>query len=140
MKLLRRSRSPLVDLTRGMSRVLAVLLLSFAVAAHAGDISSAENARIEYLFASIASLPGAQFIRNGTSYNNKAAIDHLRTKLRFAGSHIKTAEDFIDYCASKSSISGKPYEIRFSDGSVVPSAAFLRQKLLEFDRQKRQGA
>jgi Family of unknown function (DUF5329) len=123
-----------------MSRVLAVLLLSFAVAAHAGDISSAENARIEYLFAAIASLPGAQFIRNGTSYDNKAAIDHLRTKLRFAGSHIKTAEDFIDYCASKSSISGKPYEIRFSDGSVVPSAAFLRQKLLEFDRQKRQGA
>lgn len=139
MAFLPRTGSPLVDLTRNMSRVLAVLLLSFAVAAHALDISAPENARIEYLFAAIASLPGAQFIRNGTTYDSKAAVAHLRTKLRFAGSHIKTAEDFISYCASQSSISGKPYQIRFADGSVVPSAAFLRQKLLEFDRQKRQG-
>ena len=53
---------------------------------------------------------------------------HLRLKLRAAGSRVSTAEDFIRYCATESSVSGKPYEIR-----VLPSAAFLRQKLEEFD-------
>jgi len=53
---------------------------------------------------------------------------------------VKTAEDFIRYCASESSVSGKPYEIRFSDGRVVPAAAFLRQKLLQFDTQNAAGS
>ena len=58
----------------------------------------------------------------------------MRTKLRLAGSRVKTAEDFIRYCGSESSVSGKPYEIRFPDGQVVRSADFLRLKLIEFDQ------
>ena len=118
-----------------MARLLAIAFLTFAVAANAGDRSPAENARIEYLFGIVASLHDAQFIRNGTSYDSAAAVSHLRLKLRAASSRIKTAEDFISYCASASSVSGRPYEIRFSDGRVVPSALFLRQKLMEFDKE-----
>jgi len=105
-----------------MARLLAIAFLMFAVAANAGDRSPVENARIEYLLGIVASLHDAQFIRNGTSYDA-------------AGSRIKTAEEFISYCASASSVSGRPYEIRFSDGQVVLSADFLRQKLLEFDKE-----
>lgn len=77
----------------------------------------------------------AQFIRNGKAYDSAAAASHLRAKLRVAGGRVKTAEDFIRYCASQSSVSGEPYEIRFADGRVILSADFLRQKLLEFDAQ-----
>lgn len=118
-----------------MARLLAIAFLMFAVAANAGERSPAQNARIEYLLGVVASLHDAQFIRNGTSYDSAAAVKHLRLKLRAAGSRIKTAEDFISYCASASSVSGRPYEIRFSDGQVVLSADFLRQKLLEFDKE-----
>ena len=118
-----------------MLRVLAVLLLSLAVVAHGADRLPAEDARIEYLISVIAALPDAQFIRNGTAYDNKAAVDHLREKLRLAGGRVRTAEDFIRSCASESSITGKPYEIRFADGSVMLSAEFLQEKLREFDRQ-----
>ena len=118
-----------------MVRLLAVAFLTFAVAANAGERSPAQNARIEYLLGVVASLHDAQFIRNGTTYDSAAAVKHLRLKLRAAGSRIKTAEDFISYCASASSVSGRPYEIRFSDGQVVLSADFLRQKLLEFDKE-----
>ena len=120
-----------------MARLLAITFLTFAVAAKAGDRSPAENARIEYLLGTVASLYDAQFIRNGTSYDSAAAVKHLRLKLRAAASRIKTAEDFISYCASASSVSGRPYEIRFSDGQVVLSADFLRQKLLEFDKENK---
>ena len=118
-----------------MVRLFAIALLTFAVAVNASDRSPAENARIEYLLAIVASMRDAQFIRNGTSYDSAAAVRHLRLKLRAAGSRIKTAEDFIRYCASASSVSDRPYEIRFSDGRVVRSADFLRRKLSEFDRE-----
>jgi hypothetical protein len=116
-----------------MSRLFAVVLLTLAAVATATDRLPAEDARIEYLLAVVASLPDAQFIRNGTAYDSTAAVKHMRAKLRFAGGRVKTAEDFIRYCGSESSISGKPYEIRFADGRVVLSADFLRQRLAEFD-------
>jgi len=118
--------------------VLGALLASAGLTA-ASDPSPVEDARIEYLLAVVASLQDAQFIRNGKAYDSKAAVDHLRTKLRAAGSRVQTAEDFIRACASESSISGKPYEIRFADGTVLLAADFLRQKLLEFDVSRRSG-
>ncbi len=118
-----------------MFRPCAVAFLIFAAVAYAGDRSPAETARIEFLFAVVASLHDAQFIRNGTAYDSTTAVKHLRAKLRAAGSRVKTAEDFIRYCATESSVSGRPYEIRFSDGRVLPSASFLRQRLIEFDQQ-----
>jgi len=121
------------------ARLLAAVLLALSAVVHAADLSPAENARIEYLMASVASLAGAQFIRNGSTYDTPAAVDHLRLKLRLAGSHVRTAEDFIRYCASASSVSGTPYQIRFADGSLVPSAAYLTQKLKEYDEQRARG-
>lgn len=118
-----------------MFRLSAVALLTASVCAHADDRSTAERARIEYLLAAVASLHDAQFIRNGTSYDSAAAVKHMRLKLGAAGSRVRTAEDFIRYCASVSSVSGTPYEIRFADGRRVRSGDFLRQKLMEFDRQ-----
>jgi hypothetical protein len=91
-----------------------------------------EAAKISYLIAAVESLPNAQFIRNGTAYDAKAAADHLRLKWKNAGSRVSTAEDFIRLCGSTSSLSGKPYQIRFNDGRTVTSAAYLREKLAKY--------
>jgi hypothetical protein len=109
-----------------------LILLSLGSLAHAGDPDSVERQKIDYLIATVETLQGAQFVRNGNSYDAKAAADHLRLKLRLAGSRIKTAEDFIRFCASGSSISGTPYQIRFADGRIITSEAYLRQKLAKF--------
>jgi len=114
-------------------------LLALAPLTGASDPSPIEDARIDYLLTAVGSLQDAQFIRNGKPYDSKAAVDNLRTKLRAAGSRVQTAEDFIRVCASESSISGKPYEIRFADGTVLLAADFLRQKLLEFDALRGSG-
>jgi hypothetical protein len=119
-----------------MSRFVAVVLLAFASLANAVDRAPAEDARIEYLLAVVASLHDAELIRNGKAYDGAAAVRHLREKLELAGSRVKTAEDFIRYCGSQSSVSGKPYEIRFPDGRVVLAADFLQQKLIDFDRTR----
>ena len=115
---------------------LALLLFAAPPRIHAADLSPVESDRIEYLIASIEELTNAQFIRNGTSYDAKAAAVHLRLKLHNAGSQVKTAEDFIRYCASVSSISGVPYQIRFADGYLVASAEYLRERLAQYDRER----
>jgi hypothetical protein len=116
-------------------RVLGFVLLIFlGTYVSAADSSSLERQKIDYLVASVETLQGAQFIRNGKSYDAHAAADHLRLKLRAAGSRITTAEEFITFCASESSLSGMPYQIKFADGRVVNSGVFLHQKLADFAR------
>jgi hypothetical protein len=112
---------------------LAVLLGGAAAAAAR---SPAEDERIAYLISSVAAMSDAQFLRNGTHYDARAAAEHLRMKLGLAGSHVQSAEDFIRYCATSSSVSGRPYQIRLADGQIVPAAEFLRTKLAQFDRDQ----
>ena len=66
------------------------------------------------------------FIRNDKEYDGKAAAEHLRTKLKRAGDQIKTFDDFVEKVATKSSMSGKPYQVKLEDGSVVELAKWIR--------------
>jgi hypothetical protein len=96
-----------------------------------------EQRRIEFLIQSFSSLKGVVFIRNGKEYNAQAAQNHLQDKLNFAGERVKTAEEFIKYCGSESSISHRPYKIRFADGTVTETASYFHAKLKEFDQNNR---
>ena len=110
-------------------------LLLWAMLAGAAAAAT-EAQKIEQLIRSIERMKNAKFVRSGVEYDANAAGEHLRTKLSAAGSNVKTANDFIRLCASKSSVSGEAYQIRFSDGRVVTSEAFLRQKLKELNNPK----
>jgi hypothetical protein len=88
-----------------------------------------EAQKIQALIASIQNLQGAVFIRNGSEYDAAAAAAHLRRKLDYAGRKVKTADQFISMLATGSSMSGKPYRIRFADGHTVDSAVFFREQL-----------
>jgi hypothetical protein len=103
------------------------LTLLFSVFAFAASLT--EEQKIDALIHSIEVLPGAQFIRNGNAHDGKAAAEHLRQKRRYAGDRIKTAGDFIVCCASRSSMSGQPYQIRFANGKTVDAEVFLRAEL-----------
>ena len=111
--------------------ILFLVLISL-VAVHAYAQDSREAAKIQHLIASVETLEGAKFIRNGREYDARSAANHLRLKLKNAGKHVKTAEDFIKYCGSKSSMSGEPYLIRFTDGTTVKTEVFFRKKLIAF--------
>jgi len=66
------------------------------------------------------------FIRNGSEYNGAQAADHVKAKYDYYKLLIKTVEDFIERAASKSILSGKPYEVRCADGKTVPAADWIR--------------
>lgn len=118
-------------------RFLFLISCVVAVAGVHSDVTPASEAqRIEYLIRSVEQLSNAKFVRNGSAHDAQAAADHLRLKLRESGGRCNTADDFIRLCGSKSSISGQPYQIRFADGTLLTSEAFLRAKLEELDRLK----
>jgi hypothetical protein len=69
------------------------------------------------------------FIRNGSEHTAAEAVAHLRLKWSNAGGHVRTAEDFIRYCASKSSMTGIKYRIRFSDGREMDAGDYFHEQL-----------
>jgi Family of unknown function (DUF5329) len=107
-----------------------VILALFSGAVSAQD--NIEKKKIEFLISSVENLKGAKFIRNGSEYDGKKAAEHLRMKLQNA-LVVQTADDFIRLCASKSSITGKPYMIRLPDGKTIKSEEYFREKLKKYN-------
>ncbi|MEO6569717.1 MAG: DUF5329 family protein [Opitutaceae bacterium] len=87
------------------------------------------TAEIEALLRFVAALDGATFIRNGDAHSPKEAEAHLRLKWGQQKKDIRSAEDFIRLCAAKSSLSGKPYSIKFKDGHEEEAAVVLSRQL-----------
>jgi hypothetical protein len=96
-----------------------------------GTQGSAEMQKIELLIAKVENLKGAVFIRNGTEHSPAEAVKLLRHKLGTMDPATVTAGQFIEQAGTKSSTTGVPYQIRFSDGRTIPSADFLHEKLKE---------
>ena len=88
-----------------------------------------EQQKINALIQGVETLQGVQFVRNGSAYDGKAAAAHLRYKQGHSWGHCDTANDFIAHCASGSSMSGKPYRIRFADGREVDAEVFFHDAL-----------
>jgi len=110
-----------------------LLLLGLLFAASVFAVPLTEQQKIAALIHSIEVLPGAKFIRNGSSFSGKDAADHLRMKLGNAGGRVQTAEQFIRYIASGSSMSGEPYQIQLADGRKITSAAFFNEELKQLE-------
>jgi hypothetical protein len=115
----------------GLAIIAAISLLPFACFGR----DQHEQHRIDYLIDSLSSLKGAVFIRNGTEYDAPKARGHLLQKLNYAGERVKTAEQFIQYCATESSMSHKAYQIRFADGHVEKTSDYFTNKLRAYDAQ-----
>ncbi len=90
-------------------------------------VIAAENEEIEYLLSFVGD-SDCIFIRNGKEYQAKEAREHLEMKYNHVERRIKTAEDFIDKIASKSSLSGRRYEVR-CDGVTLQTSQWLREAL-----------
>ena len=67
------------------------------------------------------------FVRNGEEHTPQEAADHLRSKWEQSEGKIKTKKAFIDYLATKSSMTGELYYVILKDGSKLPAAVWLKK-------------
>lgn len=71
-----------------------------------------------------------RFVRNGSEYPGPEARAHLEKKLNYLDGKnmVKSAEDFIDLAATKSSMSGTAYTVKCPAGEQ-PASAWLKTEL-----------
>lgn len=91
-----------------------------------------EPQKIDRLLAYVGSLKGAVFVRNGQEHTPAEAAEHMKLKRQKAGDRVKTAEDFIKYCASYSTLTGEAYLVRFPDGRTRTAEDVLREQLAQY--------
>lgn len=93
-----------------------------------------EEQKIDKLISYIENLKDVTFIRNGSEHSPKEAAEHLRMKRSKAGKAIKTAKDFIEKVASKSSLSGSPYELKLKSGKKIQVEIVLKAELEKLEK------
>lgn len=108
----------------------AALLMPIAALAQAPSPATARE--IGQLFTALEQ-SGCEFSRNGSWYGAAKASEHLQRKydyLRERGM-VPSTETFIELAATKSSMSGKPYEVRCGQAAPVPSRTWFNDRLRE---------
>jgi hypothetical protein len=75
------------------------------------------------------------FIRNGKSHDSREAGAHIRRKYGHIKNRVRTTEEFIQYAATKSSMSGKPYQVICSMKEMA-TAEWLTRELERFRNRK----
>lgn len=91
------------------------------------------KAEIAHLFTALET-SNCQFNRNGSWYGAKEASAHLQTKYKYLQDKdlVSSAEKFIERAATKSSFSGKAYQIKCADNVVQPSAPWFTAVLVKY--------
>src|SRR6266542_2523732 len=108
--------------------LLAVVAQGVLAATAAPTVPLSDAEKIQALIRTVEGRKDLQFIRLDVAHSAREAANVLRIKLAFAGDRVKTVDDFIDHVATATQ-SGKPYYVRYPDGTEVSSAEFLRQEL-----------
>ena len=116
--------------------VAAIALMLVSI--NAGAEKKADEVKQEDLEAAIAHLlefvrtADVVFIRNGKEHSAEDATEHIEKKYNHYKKKIKTPEDFIEKSATKSMMSGKLYEIRLKDGTVITCRDWLTAELARY--------
>ena len=76
---------------------------------------------------------GCQFNRNGAWYSAVEARSHLQRKFDYVEqkTSAQTTEEYIELAATKSSLSGTPYQVKCGAQPAVNSASWLLKQLQE---------
>jgi len=109
-----------------MRRLLLTVLL-FAPLMSSTHAQTDTEAEITALIEAVRD-SGCEFNRNGSLHSAEAAAEHLELKYSRGKRHADSAEAFIERLASKSSWSGKPYEM-ICDGETQPAGDWLTMAL-----------
>jgi hypothetical protein len=112
-------------------RALVILLTTFFTLNLCAAETEPLSKTVDYLIAQVEKADTVKFLRNGDEHTAKEAAEHMRRKYNHFKKEIKTPEDFIEKCAAKSELSGKPYMINKADGTTEKCEDWMKSMLEE---------
>lgn len=92
------------------------------------DVPAEQEAEVEHLINFLAT-SDCRMVRNGKSHEGKEGAKHVRRKYAHFRNDISNTEDFIRYSATKSTLSGKYYEVHCPGKEPERSQDWLLEEL-----------
>jgi len=118
--------------------LFVITLLTFLPMNSYADVTQSQRDEVEHLIDFVRD-SGCLIERNGVKHSGAEAVEHIRTKYAYFRDTIKTTEDFIDYSASKSTMSGKPYLVYCPGMKEIPAGEWLYKELKAFRSTRNEG-
>jgi hypothetical protein len=89
---------------------LAGILLFMFLSSVSADVPEEQVVEVEHLLNYLAD-SDCRMIRNGKSYSSKDGAKHMRRKYNYFRDEISSTEEFIEFAGTKSTRSGRLYEV-----------------------------
>ena len=113
-----------------MKKYAPALVLLFSSITNA-DVPPETQHEVQHLINYVSNSP-CQIVRNGSAHDGPEAIKHIQKKYKYFKDDIRTTEQFIEYSATKSTMSGKYYLVNCRDQNPVRTRDWLLQELKEY--------
>ena len=96
-----------------------------------GDVPVSQVAEVQHLIEYLRT-SDCEMIRNGKAHSSEDGARHMRRKYDYFRGDISSTEEFIEYSATKSTMSGRPYQVQCPGKEPVNSADWLLRELNSF--------
>lgn len=117
-----------------MNKYSLILMLLVSCMVHA-DVPPKSQHEVEHLISFVSNTP-CLIERNWISHNGREAIAHIQQKYDYFRDDIKTTEQFIEYSATKSTMTGKDYMVKCAGQSTLKTKDWLLQELHKYRAQR----
>ena len=104
---------------------IALLLITSGASS---DVPPEQAAEVEHLINYLAD-SDCRMVRNGRSHSAKDGAKHMQRKYKYFRDEISSTEEFIEYSATKSTMSGKYYEVQCAGQEPVLSSDWMLEEL-----------
>lgn len=106
-----------------------IVILSWCIAGTVrADVPPAQALEVEQLLGFVQN-SHCIINRNGTDYPAEKGVAHIRKKYDYFRDDIKSTEDFIEYSATKSTMSGKDYTVNCPGQETIRTQDWLLEAL-----------
>ena len=102
------------------------------------DVSDADSHEVQHLLEYLRT-SGCAMERNGGKHNSEDAYSHVKKKYEYFRSRIRSSEDFIEYSASKSTMSSKYYLVHCEGQPAMRARDWLLEELHDYREKNRDG-
>lgn len=106
-----------------LSKLLLILLSVMSV-----NLYASIKTEINHLLSFVGATE-CKYERNGTMHTGSEAVKHINKKYDYYLDNIESAEDFIKYSATKSTMSGKYYKVYCLNADPIKSKDWLLSEL-----------
>ncbi len=118
------SRTPARRMKCATLVLLSILSTSIAMA----DVPEVERPEVRHLLEYLRT-SGCELERNGARHSGPDAYLHVKRKYEYFRSEITSTETFIEYAATRSTMSGEYYRVHCGDGPPIRTRDWLLEEL-----------